>query len=159
MGLSDTFTAAVTGQFYLQHRLHIDKNRLADKHTMQSHKYSNLQGRLGTTHSPAQSGHFPLAASFHSMKCCRFRTWNSFPSASSSMPRPSFSPSSSHFTAITFSMDQLRLINPFLWRCGLPVTPLVVGCNIASKCLYHVYQNICLKMLNNILFPRFDINS
>lgn len=49
----------------------------------------------------------------------------------------------------------VHLINPFLWRCGLPVTALVVGCNIASKHLY----NICLKMLNNILFPRFDFKA
>lgn len=68
--LSDTFTAAVPGPFYRQHRLHIDQNRLAGTHTMQSHRYTHLQGTLGTTRSQAQSNHFLLAESFLSMKCC-----------------------------------------------------------------------------------------
>lgn len=89
VGLSDTFTAVVPGPFYRQHRLHTDKNRLAGTYTMQSHKYTHLQGTLGTTHSQAQSSHFLLAESSLSMKCCCFKRWDSFPSASSSMPRPS----------------------------------------------------------------------
>lgn len=137
VGLSDTFTAVVLGPFYRQHRLHMDKNRLAGTYTKQSHKYTHLQGTHGTTHSQAQSSHFLLAESFLSVQCCWFKSWDSFPSASSSLPRPSsaaedcrwFFPSwQQHVTVMTLSINIIT-VTTFLWRCGLPLSPLVVGCN------------------------------
>lgn len=160
MGLSDTFTAAVTGQFYLHHRLHIDKNRLGDTHTITSTQI--LREDL------ARPTHQQRAAIFYWLHL--FFPWNvvsfEFEIVAHLHPPcqdPGLSLNSagsfSNFTATAFSIDQLRLISPFQWWCELPVIPLVVSCNIVSKCLYHVYQNICLKMVNNICFPRFDFNS
>lgn len=117
VGLSDTFTAVVPGPFYHQHRLHMDKNRLAGTYTMQSHKYTHLQGTHGTTHSQAQSSHFLQAESLLSVKCCWFKSWGSFPSAWSSLPRPSsaaedcrwFFPSwQQHFTVMTLSINTIN---------------------------------------------------
>lgn len=117
VGLSDTFTAVVPGPFYHQHRLHMDKTRLAGTYTMQSHKHTHLQGTHGTTHSQAQSSHFLLAESFLSVKCCWFKSWDSFPSASSSLPGPSsaaedcrwFFPSwQQHFTVMTLSINTIK---------------------------------------------------